>query len=88
MSDSPETFSVLLDDPALATNRSVADAVAGALGKPVDMIYPNEIALLWYWFHDRVDSPWYPSMTIHRPPPGDDHQALMTALARRLGEKT
>ena len=67
---------------------SIAAHLAGALGKPVDMIYPNEIALLWYWFHDRVDSPWYPSMTIHRPPPGDDHQALMTALARRLGEKT
>ena len=44
--------------------------LAGALGRPVEMIYPSEIALLWYWFHDRADSPWYPSMTIHRPPPG------------------
>jgi tetratricopeptide (TPR) repeat protein len=67
---------------------SIAAHLAGALGKPVDMIYPNEIAMLWYWFHDREDSPWYPSMTIHRPPEGGNLAALMSALARRLGEKT
>lgn len=66
----------------------IAAHLAGALGKPVDMIYPSEIALLWYWFNDRVDSPWYPSMTIHRPPPGGDREALMNALARHLVEKT
>jgi tetratricopeptide (TPR) repeat protein len=67
---------------------SIAAHLAGALGKPVDMIYPNEIALLWYWFHDRDDSPWYPSMTIHRPARGQDREAFMTALARRLGQRT
>lgn len=67
---------------------SIAAHLAGALGKRVDMIYPNEIALLWYWFHDREDSPWYPSMTIHRPPVGGNLAALMTQVARRLDEKT
>ena len=62
--------------------------LAGALGRPVEMIYPNEIALLWYWFHDRSDSPWYPSMTIHRPPPGGNRADLMQRLADHLHEKT
>jgi tetratricopeptide (TPR) repeat protein len=67
---------------------SIAAHVAGALGKPVDMLYPSEIALLWYWFDGRSDSPWYPSMTIHRPPHDGDRHALMTALAGHLGQKT
>ncbi len=62
--------------------------LAGALGKPVEMIYPSEIALLWYWFHDRTDSPWYPSMTIHRPPPGGSRADLMQCLANYLHDKT
>ena len=62
--------------------------LAGALGQPVEMIYPSEIALLWYWFHDRSDSPWYPSMTIHRPPPGGSRAGLMQCLANYLHDKT
>jgi hypothetical protein len=67
---------------------SIAAHLAGALGKPVDMIYPSEIVLLWYWFHGRADSPWYPSMTIHRPPVDGDRAGLMKGLARYLGERT
>ena len=67
---------------------NIAAHLAGALGRPVEMIYPNEIALLWYWFHDRAVSPWYPSMTIHRPPPGGDRAGLMQALAHHLSGET
>ncbi len=63
---------------------SIAAHLAGALGKPVDMLYPSEIVLLWYWFHGRADSPWYPSMTIHRPPRDGDREALMIAVAQHL----
>ena len=66
---------------------SIAAHLAGALGKPVDLLYPSEIVLLWYWFHGRGDSPWYPSMTIHRPPSDGDKRGLMTTFARYLAEK-
>jgi tetratricopeptide (TPR) repeat protein len=65
---------------------SIAAHLAGALGRPVDLLYPSEIVLLWYWFHGRTDSPWYPSMTIHRPPTDGDRAALMAAVARYLTE--
>ena len=67
---------------------SIAAHLAGALGKPVDLLYPSEIVLLWYWFHGRSDSPWYPSMTIHRPPRDGDRDGLMADFARYLAEKT
>lgn len=67
---------------------SVAAHLAGALGKPVDLLYPSEIALLWYWFDGRSDSPWYPSMTIHRPSHDGDRRELMTTFAQHLGQKT
>ena len=63
---------------------SIVAHLAGALGRPVDMLYPSEIALLWYWFDGRTDSPWYPSMRIHRPPEGGDKQALMERFAADL----
>jgi len=66
---------------------SIAAHLAGALGKPVDLLYPSEIVLLWYWFHGRSDSPWYPSMTIHRPPSDGDREGLMASFARYLAEK-
>lgn len=39
---------------------------AGALGVPVWTLLPMGDALLWYWFHGRDDSPWYPSMRLYR----------------------
>ena len=77
---------VIAMDRVLSVSNITAH-LAGALGKPVEMIYPNEIALLWYWFHDRTDSPWYPSMTIHRPPPGGSRAGLMQCLANYLRDK-
>lgn len=38
---------------------------AGALGKPVWNITPEKLKL-WYWFQQRNDSPWYPTMKLFR----------------------
>ena len=38
--------------------------LAGGLGKTVWLLLP--FACNWRWFHDRVDSPWYPSMQLFR----------------------
>lgn len=40
--------------------------VAGALGKPVWMLLPQGVASHWYWFRNRDDSPWYPSLRLFR----------------------
>ncbi len=46
--------------------------MAGALGVPCWVLVPTGPGLLWYWFLDRSDSPWYPSLRLFRQaPPGD-----------------
>ena len=46
--------------------------MAGALGIPCWVLVPTGPGLLWYWFLDRSDSPWYPSLRLFRQAtPGD-----------------
>ena len=40
--------------------------IAGALGKPVWALVPKGPGAHWYWFQDRDDSPWYPSLRMFR----------------------
>jgi tetratricopeptide (TPR) repeat protein len=47
------------------TTSNVTAHVAGALGKPVWLLAPGGRGRIWYWFHGRNDSPWYPSMRIY-----------------------
>ena len=42
--------------------------VAGSLNIPTWLILTSGPASLWYWFHECVDSPWYPSIKIFRRP--------------------
>jgi hypothetical protein len=39
---------------------------AGALNVPAWVILPRGRATLWYWFLERADSPWYPSLRLFR----------------------
>ncbi len=50
-------------DVVVSVDTSVVH-LAGGLGLPVILLdrYDN----CWRWFHDRADSPWYPSLTIIR----------------------
>lgn len=48
------------------TISNVTAHIAGGLGVPVWMLAPRARGLMWFWFAEREDSPWYPSMRIHR----------------------
>ena len=40
--------------------------LAGALGVPTWVLLPFGHFQPWYWFSDRTDSPWYPSVKLYR----------------------
>ncbi len=58
-------------DLVISTSNSTAH-FAGALGVPAWTLLPRGDALLWYWFHETEQSPWYPGMRLFRQDcPGD-----------------
>jgi len=42
--------------------------VAGSQNVPTWVVLPRGGGSLWYWFLDRRDSPWYPSLKLYRQP--------------------
>ena len=40
--------------------------LAGALGVPTNGFIPRGASRIWYWFAERTDSPWYPSVELMR----------------------
>ena len=78
-----------LADRVACVDTSLAH-LAGALGRPVDVLLP--FAPDWRWMLGRRDSPWYASATLHRQhAPGDWSAALaslregLAALSARRG---
>lgn len=61
------------------TTSNTAVHVAGALGVPTWLLL--SASPLWYWFMERGDSPWYPTVTLFRDPPSAP-QRWMEAIAR------
>jgi hypothetical protein len=41
--------------------------VAGSINVPCWVLLPRGAGALWYWFTEREDSPWYPSLRLFRP---------------------
>lgn len=60
--------------------------LAGAQGVPVWTLLPGGPGCFWYWFRNRSDSPWYPSMRIFRQPRMGDWQGAVDAVAQALVE--
>jgi len=58
--------------------------VAGALGVPTWVMLPRSHGLLWYWFLEREDSPWYPSLRLFRQPRQGDWAAVIARIAAAL----
>ncbi len=62
--------------------------VAGALGVPAWVMLPEGRGRLWYWFHDRSDSPWYSSVRLVERDGGGtkDSGGWQPLIARCAGE--
>jgi len=65
---------------AVVAVSNVTAHLAGSLGKPTGLlcgaVHP------WYWFRDRADSPWYPSLCIFRQEREGSWDAPLAACAR------
>lgn len=58
--------------------------VAGALGIPCWTLVSKGSGQFWYWFLDRSDSPWYPSMRLFRQTEPGDWQAPLDGVKAAL----
>jgi len=59
--------------------------VAGALGVPTWVLLPH--VATWYWFANRGDSPWYPSLRLLRQPRRGDWTTVFEHLEHALSER-
>ena len=58
--------------------------VAGALGRDVWTLVPEGTGRPWYWFLDRTDCVWYPSMRLYRQPKAGDWATPLSAVHHDL----
>jgi ADP-heptose:LPS heptosyltransferase len=62
--------------------------LAGALGVPTWVMLPFGHFQPWYWFTERTDSPWYPSVKLYRPTKFNDWPNLIARIAKDLAKFT
>jgi tetratricopeptide (TPR) repeat protein len=58
--------------------------LAGALGRPTFVMVPNGYARIWYWFHGRSQSPWYPRVAVRRQQSGQPWADVVAAVTREV----
>ncbi|QXE90347.1 tetratricopeptide repeat protein [Geomonas subterranea] len=73
----------LIDNLDLVVSVDTAVAhLAAAMGKPVHLLLP--FSCDWRWLHGRSDSPWYPSVTLHRQPAPGEWQPVVDSVRGRI----
>ena len=80
-----DTFAALVSacDQVVSVSNSTVH-IAGALGVPVQVMLPKGAGRIWYWHHNRCDSPWYSSCRLLRQHTPGDWQPVIDAVARKL----
>lgn len=79
------THQVAAMDIVISTSNTTVH-VAGALGQEVWTLVPTGTGRPWYWFLDRSDSLWYPSMTLYRQPKAGDWSAPLALVHKNLAD--
>jgi Tfp pilus assembly protein PilF len=70
----------------IITISNVTAHLAGALGKEAWVLLPFGHAQPWYWFAERGDSPWYPSLRLYRQRGFDDWSNVVKRVADDLAK--
>lgn len=60
--------------------------VAGAMGRPVWTLVPSSVGRIWYWFLERTNSPWYPSMRLFRQKRNSDWKGTLDEVVQALAQ--
>ena len=69
---------------AVVTVSNTTAHLAGALGRPTLVMVPHGHARIWYWFHDRNQSPWYPRVAVRRQQSGQPWADVVAAVVREV----
>jgi hypothetical protein len=85
-SDMQETADLIAElDLVVSVDTSVAH-LAGAMGKRTFVMLPA-VACDWRWMSHRIDSPWYPTITLFRQRvPGDWDEVVSRIAAAAAGD--
>ena len=78
-----DTAGLVMNLDRVVTIDSALAHLAGALGRPVDILLPLNAD--WRWLHARRDTPWYPTATLHRQSTFGEWGPVFTAAAQHLG---
>jgi hypothetical protein len=82
LTDFAETAGLIANLDLVITIDTAVAHLAGAMNKPTWLML--QYAADWRWFHDRLDSPWYPSMRIFRQASPHDWPGVINQVYRQL----
>jgi tetratricopeptide (TPR) repeat protein len=80
--DLADTAALMSHMDLIITVDTVVAHLAGALGKPVWVMLPNNPD--WRWMRNREDSPWYPTMRLFRQNAAGDKAEVIARMAQSL----
>jgi tetratricopeptide (TPR) repeat protein len=84
LADFTDTAALMMNLDLIISADTAPLHLAGALGRPVLAALP--FSGCWRWLHDRVDSPWYPSMKLYRQRQPGDWQEVFARIAGDLSK--
>jgi ADP-heptose:LPS heptosyltransferase len=69
---------------AVVTVSNTTAHLAGALGRSTWVMVPHGHARIWYWFHDRDTSPWYPRVAVRRQQSAQPWKDVVASVASEV----
>lgn len=79
LTDFAVTAAVLAEVGLVITVDTAVAHLAGAMGKQTILLLPHVAD--WRWLKERSDSPWYPSLSLHRQPQPGDWDSVIERIA-------